>query len=317
MDSKWTLRLTALGLALLLFFTVRSESNPAQTSNNAPENEGSFEIIRDVPVEAFYDDANLIVTGIPETVDVTIQGSSKDVTQATLFKDFTVFADLKSLDIGQHQVALQHENLSDKLKVTVEPALVEVTIDEKVSKEFTIEPEINTRLIGENYALKSLQIEPNKVMVTGAKTVIESINAVKATASPDEVVNADFTQMVNVKVLDRDLNRLNVTTSPEQVEVEVALEPYSKHVPLVLTEKGKLPNGLTIDHISLEEQSAKLYGTKSFIESLAEYAVEIDLSKITESGTKKIDIPLKDGITSADPKTVNVQIDVSDSTEEQ
>ena len=317
MDSKWTLRLTALGLALLLFFTVRSESNPAQTDGDGSNSEGSFEIIRDVPVEAFYDDATLIVTGIPETVDVTIQGSSKDVTQATLFKDFTVFADLKSLDIGQHQVALQHENLSDKLTVTIEPALVEVTIDEKVSKEFTIEPEINTRLIGENFALKSLQVEPNKVMVTGGKAIIESINAVKATASPEGVVNEDFAQVVNVKVLDRDLNRLNVTTSPEQVEVSVALEAYSKHVPLVLTEKGELPDGLKIDDISLKEQTAKLYGTKAFIESLAEYAIEIDLNDITKSGTQKIDIPLKDGITSVEPKSVSVQIDVSVSVEEE
>lgn len=315
MDSKWTLRLTALGLALLLFFTVRSESNPAQ-SNNQIDTQGSFEILRDVPLEVFYDDAALIVTGVPETVDVTIQGSSKDVTQATLFKDFTVFADLESLSTGQHQVALQHENLSDNLTVTIEPALVEVTIDEKVSKEFTIEPEINTRLIGENYSLRSIQVAPNKVLVTGAKKVVESINAVKATASPEEVINDDFTQLVNVKVLDRDLNRLNVTTSPEQVRVDVSLEPYSKRVPLVLSEQGELPDGLTLEHISLQQQSAKLYGTKSFIESLAEYAIDIDLSKIKQSGTQKITIPLKDGVTSVEPTSVTVEIDVSEKEEE-
>ena len=314
MDSKWTLRLTALGLALLLFFTVRSELNPAQTEGRV-DNQGSFEILRDVPLEVFYDDATLIVTGMPETVDVTIQGSSKDVTQATLFKDFTVFADLESLSIGQHQVALQHENLSDNLTVTIEPALVEVAIDEKVSKEFTIEPEINTRLIGENYSLRSIQVSPNKVLVTGAKTVVESINAVKATASPDEVINDDFTQLVNVKVLDRDLNRLNVTTSPEQVRVDVSLEPYSKRVPLVLSEQGELPDGLTLEHISLQQQSAKLYGTKSFIESLAEYAIEVDLSKIKQSGTQKITIPLKDGVTSVEPTSVTVEIDVAEKEE--
>ena len=154
-----------------------------------------------------YDDANLIISGIPETVDVMIQGSSADVTQATLFKDFTIFADLKSLEVGQHQVAIQHENLSPNLTVTIEPALVEVTIDEKVTKEVTVEPEINTRLIGENYSLKNISVEPDKVTVTGAKKIIESISYIKATASPEELVAANFTQNVNVKVLDRDLNR--------------------------------------------------------------------------------------------------------------
>ena len=199
-----------------------------------------------------YDDANLIISGIPETVDVMIQGSSADVTQATLFKDFTIFADLKSLEVGQHQVAIQHENLSPNLTVTIEPALVEVTIDEKVTKEVTVEPEINTRLIGENYSLKNISVEPDKVTVTGAKKIIESISYIKATASPEELVATNFTQNVNVKVLDRDLNRLNVITSPEEVAVTVEVEPYSKQVPLTLLEKGKLADGLVIDEIADE-----------------------------------------------------------------
>lgn len=97
----------------------------------------------------------------------------------------------------------------------------------------------------------------------------------------------------------------------------MALEAYSKRVPLVLTEKGELPAGLVIEHISLEDDSAKLYGTKSFIESLAEYAVELDLSKVTESGTQKLEVPLKDGITAVEPKTVNVEIDVSNALDEE
>lgn len=309
MDSKWTLRLTALGLAFLLFFTVRSEETPSQ--NGSVASQDTIEIIRDVPVEVFYDDANLIVSGLPETVDVTIQGSSTDVTQARLFKDFTIFADLKSLEIGQHQVAIQHENLSPNLTVTIEPALVEVTIDEKVTKEFTLEPEINTRLIGENYALKSLSVTPTKVMVTGAKQIVENISYVKATASPEEVVTANFTQNVNVKVLDRDLNRLNVTTSPDAVAVSVEVEAYSKEVPLTLLETGELDEGLVIDDIAIKPEKATLYGTKSFIDALAEYAVEFDLSDITKSGEFEVDIPLKEGVSSTSPQNVTVTVDVS------
>lgn len=318
MDSKWTLRLTALGLALLLFFTVKSEVSPSQSDQDAANNKDSIEIIRDVPVEVLYDDANLIISGIPETVDVMIQGSSADVTQATLFKDFTIFADLKSLEVGQHQVAIQHENLSPNLTVTIEPALVEVTIDEKVTKEVTVEPEINTRLIGENYSLKNISVEPDKVTVTGAKKIIESISYIKATASPEELVAANFTQNVNVKVLDRDLNRLNVITSPEEVAVTVEVEPYSKQVPLTLLEKGKLADGLVIDEIKITPSTAKLYGTKSFIDSLAEYAIEMDVSKIKESGKFEVEVPIKEGITSTNPKKVEVQIDISktDTTEE-
>ena len=61
MDSPWFLRITALLLAMLLFLTIKSD----EENLNAATNGNMTDIIRDVPVEVYYDDENLVVTGVP------------------------------------------------------------------------------------------------------------------------------------------------------------------------------------------------------------------------------------------------------------
>ena len=83
MDSPWVLRIIALFLAFC-FFSVRTELSPL---NKATSNEQT-DVIRDVPVDVYYDNENLIVTGLPETVDVTIEGPMALVLKAKGAKDF-------------------------------------------------------------------------------------------------------------------------------------------------------------------------------------------------------------------------------------
>ncbi|MDQ7862315.1 CdaR family protein [Peribacillus frigoritolerans] len=39
----------------------------------------STETIENVPVEVYYDRENLVVSGVPETVDVTLKGAKKPI----------------------------------------------------------------------------------------------------------------------------------------------------------------------------------------------------------------------------------------------
>ena len=75
MDSPWFLRITALPLAMPLFLSAKS----GDESLNAANSGNMTDIIRDIPVEVYYDDDNLVVTGVPETVDMTIEGPTSFV----------------------------------------------------------------------------------------------------------------------------------------------------------------------------------------------------------------------------------------------
>ena len=58
-----------------------------------------------------------------------------------------------------------------------------------------------------------------------------------------------FTQEATVKVLDRDLNKLDVTIEPEIVKVQVDIAEYSREIPVVLKETGQnLPKTLPLTH---------------------------------------------------------------------
>ena len=205
------------------------------------------------------------------------------VLQAQASKDFSVFADLSKLLIGQHNVRLQYENISEKLQVTLDPAVVKVNIEEKVTQEFRVDPELNTRLLEEGYILNGMSANPATVYITGAKSAIENISYVKATVTGERGLKEPFSQVAAVKVLDRDLNKLDVTIEPETVKVEVDIGAYSRELPVVLKEIGKAENGITVNQLTISPTKVRVYGRKSMIDTLTAIPLEVDLSKITES----------------------------------
>ncbi|OEC03795.1 hypothetical protein GY31_00870 [Lysinibacillus sphaericus] len=307
MDSPWVLRIIALFLACLLFFSVRTELS----SSNKSTTNVQMEVIRDVPVDVYYDDDSLIVTGIPKTVNVTIKGPMQIVLRTKAVKDFSVFVNLNDLLIGEHNVELQYENISDKLQVTLDPAKVNVNIEEKVTQEFRVDPEMNNRLIDEGYYLKGMSANPATVFVTGAKSAIESISYVKATVTGEQGLKQPFSQEAAVKVLDRDLNKLDVIIEPEQVKVRVDIAEYSKELPVTIKETGKPAEGVTINQLTLDTTSLRLFGKKSIIDVLTEVPVEVDLSKITESKTYEFDVKLPEGATKVSQQKVKIKANVT------
>lgn len=307
MDSPWVLRIIALILACLLFFSVRTELSPLSKTITSEQTT----VIRDVPVDVFYDDKNLIVTGIPKTVDVTIKGPMPLVIQAQTSKDFSVFVDLSKLLIGEHNVALKYENISDKLQVTLDPATVKVSIEEKVTQEFRVDPEMNNRLIEQGYILEGMTANPATVYVTGPKSVIENISYVKATVTGEKGMKEPFSQVATVKVLDRDLNKLDVKIEPETVKVQVDIGAYSRELPVVLKEVGKAADGIIVNKLTFNPTTVKVYGRKSIIDALTAIPIEVDLSKITESKTYEFDVKLPEGVTSGSASKIKVKADIT------
>ncbi len=307
-DSPWFLRLTALFLAIMLFLTVKSED---QSNRNTVGD--VFDLIQDVPVEVYYDTENLVVTGVPDMVNMTIEGPANIVQTTKLLKDFTLKLDLQNLTLGEHSVRIQAENLSDKLDVRLDPATVSINIEEKVTQSFTIDPEMNTRLLAEGYEVKSMDVDPSTINVTGAQSVVEAISFVKVSVTGDGSLDKAFEQKSRVRVLDRDLNKLSVTLDPEEVTVKVDIQEYSREVPIKVQQKGRPVDGITIDSAVLEDKSIIVSGPKSIVDAIKEIPVELDVTKITKSGKVEVDIKNPEGITAVSPVKVKVQVKVSGS----
>lgn len=313
MDSPWFLRITALLLAMLLFLTIKSD----EESLNASTNGNMTDIIRDVPVEVYYDDENLVVTGVPETVDVTIEGPTSIVQSAKQLQDFTVFVDLRNLNMGKHNVMLQVENVSEKLEVTLDPSYIEVSIEEKITREMRVDAEFNERLLAEDFIVTGMKTNPERVLITGAKSVVESISFVKATVGGEPGLNKTFTQEASVKVLDKDLSKLNVTIEPAQVDVTVNIEEYSKEVPIALRQIGPPKEGVIINDLTPSIEYVRVYGNRAVVDALESIKVDVDVSKLEESKELALKLPVPKGVSRLSESQLEVLVDVTPAPEEE
>lgn len=313
MNSPWFLRITALLLAMLLFLTIKSD----EESLNASTNGNMTDIIRDVPVEVYYDDENLVVTGVPETVDVTIEGPTSIVQSAKQLQDFTVFVDLRNLNMGQHNVMLQVENVSEKLEVTLDPSNIEVSIEEKITREMRVDAEFNERLLAEDFIVTGMKTNPERVLITGAKSVVESISFVKATVGGEPGLNKTFTQEASVKVLDKDLSKLNVTIEPAQVDVTVNIEEYSKEVPIALRQIGPPKEGVIINDLTPAFEYVRVYGNRAVVDALESIKVDVDVSKLEESKKLALKLPVPKGASRLSESQLEVLVDVTPAPEEE
>ena len=307
MDNPWFLRIVSLLFAVLLYITVQNELEDNQVNTIGT----SVESIQDVPVQVYYDDDNLVVTGAPDTVTLNIEGPSNLVLSAQTMQDYTVFLDLRELPLGQHEVEVQYENLPERLNVRTDPRTVTVTIEELITEEFAVEPDMNERLLADNYVVKSTNVEPNRVTVTGARSIVEAISFVKATVSGEQGLNESFTQEARVRVLDRDLNKLDVVIEPEVVNVSVEIEQYSKEVPIVLEQTGSPQDGVTINSITSTVSTMRVFGPRSVVDALEEIPVRVNVSQIEESGTVDVEVEAPEGIDRVGRDTVPVIINAT------
>ena len=313
-NNRWVMKIIALMLAFMLYMSVSIENSATQQTDSKPSPfSGSTDVqtVTDVPVETFYDRENLVVTGVPQSVTVTLEGPTASVKPTALQKDFEIIADLSNLGIGTHQVTLESRNLSDKLSVAIEPAVASVTIHERISEDFPVDVDfINRGQMEEGYQAEQPIVKPNIVKVTGSRELIESIALVKARVDL-KGVNESIEQQSRVTVYDREGNTLNVEIDPPVVDVNVPITSPFKSVPLKINRKGSLKEDLSITKIEAEPNEVTVYGPKSAIDKL-EFIdnIELDLTEITESTTIEVDVPLPDGVKRVVPEKVKINVEV-------
>ena len=289
-NSVWFSRLVALAIAGLLFTSVNFESK-LSNDINTPGEDGT-ETVENVPVEVHYDQENLVVTGAPETVDVKLEGVKSLLLSARSQRDFKVYIDLSDPEItmGTKKVPIKIGDLNEKLKATISPAYATVTVQERVTKEFSVDVEYNQSLLEEGYTAEKPAVDPQTVKITGAKDVINQISYVKATLGLTKGVTENVNKEATVRALDRDLNKLDVTIEPAQVNVSLKVNIPSKTVPIRPVQQGKVPEGLRIKSITAEDKNVTVYGKESVLAAIKEVEVPVDISEL--KGDTEAELPL-------------------------
>jgi YbbR domain-containing protein len=95
------------------------------------------------------------------------------------------------------------------------------------------------------------------------------------------------------------------------VDVNVPITSPFKAVPLKINRKGSLKENLSITKVEAVPGEVTVYGPKGVIDRL-EYIdnIDLDLTKVTESTTIEVDVPVPDGVKRVVPEKINIKIEV-------
>ncbi|MFC0274787.1 YbbR-like domain-containing protein [Metabacillus herbersteinensis] len=315
MNNHWVMKFTALFLALMLYASVNIQAGPSPAKQSAnplsPGPSSGTATVTDVPVQTYFDQENLVVTGVPETVNVDLEGPTSTLTVARQVKDFEIYADLSKLSIGTHRIQLRHKNLSEDLEASINPSIITVSIEEKITQDFPVEVDfINRNQMKEGYTPEQPIINPNSVRITASKEVIESIALVKARVnldSADETIKRES----RVTIYDRDGNVLPVEVEPSVVDITVPITSPSKTLPFKIVREGKLGEGISISSIESDPKEVTVYGPQEVLDQL-EFIndVSVDLSKIQEDTEIEVNVPIPDGVKKITPEKIKIKIKV-------
>ncbi|GAB2541302.1 CdaR family protein [Gracilibacillus alcaliphilus] len=314
LEKPWAIRAVALILSVLLFVVVAFDENVYDNDglDLSLGNTNETQTLEDVPVQIHLDQEQYVVSGVPETVTVSLQGSLTLVTSTARQRNFDVFVDLEDLGVGTHRVALDYFGIPDGLNAYIEPQEIEVTIEERHSQSFNVAIDtVNREQIAPGYEVSNIYAEPSEVQVTSSKSVIDKIAIVKAFV---DVTGLDDTQTINnvpVKVYDNQGNELSVRIDPPTTNVTVDVKNPSKMAPISVETENELPEDMQLVSIEPEAEEVEVFAAESYLEQLNEIATEpIDLSQITESDTIEVELAPSSEVRLLGSETVNVNIEV-------
>ena len=120
-NPKYT-KIVALCLAILLYITVNINNDdsifasPLQSSKD----------ISNLSVSAIYNSDVFELSGLPESVNVTVTGDSANVTSAVNMGGY-IIANLEGLTEGTHQVKLTSEGFNSNVNIKIDPSNADVT----------------------------------------------------------------------------------------------------------------------------------------------------------------------------------------------
>jgi YbbR domain-containing protein len=317
MDNRWILRGIALLVTLLLFMSVNLVPQSSSSGLGDIPFVNNKELLKDVPVTPIYDQQNLIVTGIPKKVSVQLDGPNSIVKTAEMKRDFEVYLDLTSYALGTYEVPLKVRNLSDKVKATIKPRTVKVTIKEKIEKAVSIKVTYkNEQEIKHGYKAEDAIVKPNVIKIVGSAEEVSQV----AYASVDIDVadaNQTFSQVLPVKLYNKKGIQLSLSSVPKNVEVTVPIVSESAYFPIEIIQTGTLQDGLKLNSLVNKVDEVKVYASEDWLDKFGgAIQVPVDISEFDKSGTYEITVPTPDGAFKVDPSTIEVDVNFSEEKEQ-
>lgn len=259
-----------------------------------------------------------------DSVKVAITASKK-VRDRIRLSDITAVADLQqavSLDTDPVMVpitvtCLASGVLPSDIKVT--PQNLTVNLDEKETQEFVVNVSKGDTKPGKDYEVGSLTASPEKIRITGPKTLVNKIDKVNATIALDGNTE-DYTQEVNLTIYDKnqealsesEMNSLRIENNAKVV-VTAKLWKIRTGVKIAAGYVGTPAGGYQVGSVKTVPDTISVAGNTEGLESLSENdnMITIPADRIDISGESK-DVERKISLKNLLPDNVKLTSDSSE-----
>jgi len=173
-----------------------------------------------------------------------------------------------------------------------------------------VQPDISSNSLDPKYKISKQSISPETVKVTGGEQQLKNIAYLKATFKNSSKVNKDTNDVADVSAFDKQLNKLNVSINPNEVNLKVTVEPFSKMVKVRKKTTGKLNENKELDSVKLEDKEVEIFGNRDELQNINEITAEVDIDGISESTEKTVSFNLPKDVTKVNPKETKAYINV-------
>lgn len=248
---------------------------------------------------AFMTQNNLKITSeLDDKVSIVIEGKRYDISDLNA-SDFTAEVDLSSVrSAGVYSLPLKVTSKNNReLSITsIKPELVNVTLDEIISKEFPIQGTADISLPPEYY-LGEITASPASITLTGSASIIQKITRVEAQSTRHGSISESLQTGSDIIVHSTGgVISEGVTFSDEVVMVNIPIYKQ-KELPLKYTITN-YPQNFDIDSLkyNIYPKSITVASPDDTIDNLSELEIgSIDLSDITLNTPPIIPIILPEG----------------------
>ncbi|MDD3187259.1 MAG: CdaR family protein [Bacilli bacterium] len=278
----------------------------------------SAEVLKNQPVEVKYNEEAYVVEGVPDTVDITIIGNETEIYIAKQSPSNGVVLDLTNLKPGTHKVTLSYSQTIGSVDYTVNPAVANITIYQKVSETRTLTTDIlNQEKLDSKLSISNIDVGTDQVVIKGAQYQVDQVANVKALIDINNLVKQEVGTItlkdVPLKAYDEKGNVVDVEILPETLDVEITIVSSSKTVPFKIIPNGDVAFGNAISSITLSENNITVYGSEEVLDAIDYIPVEIDVAGLSDDKEYKVELTKPVGVKSMSINNLTINVALGES----
>ena len=302
------LKIMSVAVAVVVWLIVVNIDNPVGTNYYTLTN---VELINKEYVESSDTIGKMCM---PEEKQDSIRiaiTTNKKIRDKIKVSDITATADL--------QQAVSLDTNPVMVPITVTPQNLSVNLDEKETQEFVVNVSRGDTKPGKDYEVGSLTANPEKVRITGPKSLVNKIDKVNATISLDGNTQ-DFTQDVNLTIIDKnqealsdsEMNSLRIENNAK-VSVTARLWKIRQGVGISAGYVGSPASGYQVGTVTTVPDTISVAGSTEGLETLTQNdnTITIPADSIDISGESK-DVERKISLKDLLPDNVKLTSDSSE-----